>query len=203
MLPPAAQRLRSKRGGVMIHPYTHPSVVGRDVVHTIGNALAEVLVDKILSAYLQRLSLGMPFPPRILEIPDPFLFLRVCRYHRLPTFLKRLDLLVDMLKLRIAVGMGTAFLRFPVSLEAIMQVLEQPSDGVVAHLVALLREGLGEMPGAFAGPKQRRLRIPTRRRLQQGLQSLEKARVTLRHSSPSPAHLTEPLPLGIRVLFGI
>jgi len=121
----------------------------------------------------------------------------------LPTFLKRLDLLVDMRKLRIAVGMGTAFLRFPVGLEAIMQVLEQPSDGVVAHLVALLREGLGEMTGAFAGPKQRRPRIPTRRHLQQGLQSLEKARVTLRHSSSPPAHLTEPLPLGIRVLFGI
>src|SRR5712691_9220571 len=50
----------------MIHPYTHPSVVGRDVVNTIGNALAEVLVDKILAADLNRLSLGMPFPPRIL-----------------------------------------------------------------------------------------------------------------------------------------
>ena len=89
----------------MINPYTHPSVVGRDVVYTIGNALAEVRVDKILAADLHRLSLGMPFPPRILEIPDQFLFLRVYRYHRLPTFLKRLDLLVDMLKLRIAVGM--------------------------------------------------------------------------------------------------
>ena len=88
-------------------------------------------------------------------------------------------------------------------METIIQVLEQPSDGVVAHLVALLREGLGEMTGAFAGPKQRRLRIPTRRRLQQGLQSLEKARVTRRHSSASPAPLTEPLPLGIRVLFGL
>jgi hypothetical protein len=51
--------------------------------------------------------------------------------------------------------MGTAFLRFPVGLEAIIQLLEQPSDGVVTHLVALLREGLGEMTGAFAGPKQR------------------------------------------------
>src|SRR2546426_664494 len=109
----------------MINPYTHPSVVGRDVVHTIGNTLAEVRVDK------------------------------------------------------------------------------QPSDGVVAHVVALLREGLGEMTGAFARPQQRRLRIPTRRYLQQGLQILEKGRVTLRHSSPSPAYLTEPLPLGIRLLYGI
>ena len=96
----------------MIHPYTHPSIVGREVVHTIGHALTEVLVDKILAADLHRVSLGMPLPPRILEIPDQFLFLRVDRYHRLPTFLKRLDLLVDMLKLRIAVGMGTAFCVF-------------------------------------------------------------------------------------------
>ena len=42
-----------------------------------------------------------------------------------------------------------------IELEAIIQLLEQPSDGVVAHLVALLREGLGEMTGAFAGAKQR------------------------------------------------
>ena len=114
----------------MINPYTHPSVVGRDVVHTIGNALAEVLVDKILAADLHRLSLGMPFPPRILEISDQFLFLRVDRYHRLPPFLKRLDVLVDMLKLRIAVGMGTAFLRFPVGLDSILKFFQVDSRGM-------------------------------------------------------------------------
>jgi hypothetical protein len=89
----------------MINPHTHPAVVGRQVIYTIGNALAQVLVDKILAADLDRLPLAMPCPPRILEIPDQFLFLRIHRYYRLPTFLKRLDLLVDMRKLRIAVGM--------------------------------------------------------------------------------------------------
>jgi len=62
-----------------------------------------VLVDKSLL----RTFTGCPWdaiPARILEIPDQFLFLRVYRYHRLPTFLKRLHLLVDMLKLCIAVG---------------------------------------------------------------------------------------------------
>jgi hypothetical protein len=84
-----------------------------------------------------------------------------------------------------------------------MQVVEQPSDGVVAHVVALLNEGLGEMTGAFAGPQQRRLRVATRRGLQQGLQILEQGTVTRRHSSPPSAHPTEALPLCTRLLLGI
>jgi len=83
-----------------------------------------------------------------------------------------------------------------------MQVLEQPSDGVVAHLVALLREGLGEMTGAFAGPKQRRLRIPR-------VDASNKACKALRRPGSSPSLVAPPRPpdgavaLGIRVLFGI
>src|SRR5687768_17363102 len=105
MLPPAAQRLHGKLGGVMINPHTHPAVVGRQVVHTIGNALAQVLVDKILAADLHRLPLAMPFPSRSLEIPAQLFFLCVYRYDWLTTFLKGLDLFVNMHKLRIAVRM--------------------------------------------------------------------------------------------------
>jgi len=149
-------------------------------------------------------STGCPWdaiPARILEIPDQFLFLRVYRYHRLPTFLKRLHLLVDMLKLCICGRDGNAFLRFPVSLQAnnaSPRATERPVWWLTWWPVA---RGLGEMTGCFCWSKaEASCGSPTCRRLQQGLQSLEKARVTLRHSSPPPAHLTEPLPLGIRVL---
>jgi hypothetical protein len=74
MLPPATQRLHGKLGGIMINPHTHPAVVRLEVVHTIGNALAQVLVNKILAADLERLPLVMPFPPRILEISDQLFF---------------------------------------------------------------------------------------------------------------------------------
>src|SRR5512145_2765501 len=119
MLLPAAQRLGSKLSGVMINPYTHPAIISSNVVYPIRNTLAQLLVEKILTAHLDRWPMGMPFPPRILEIPDQFLLLRVNRYHRLPAFLKRPDLRVDMLELRITVGMRTAFLRFPIRLQAI------------------------------------------------------------------------------------
>jgi hypothetical protein len=148
-LPPAAERLRSNLGGVRIQPYTHPSMVGRDVVHTLGHALAAVLGDHIRAADLARVALGRPCPPRMLAIPEPCLFLRVSRDHRVPTLLQRLAWLGALRQWRMAVGMGTACLRFPVGWEAIMPRLEQPSDGGVAHVVAVLREGLRRDDGCF------------------------------------------------------
>ena len=152
LLPPAVQRLGSKLGSIMINPHTYPAVVGGDVIDPIRNTLAQMLVNKILAAHLDRLPLGMPFVPRIFEIPDQFLFLGVHRYHRLPAFLKCPDLLVDMLELRIAIGMRAAFLGFPIGLQAIVQLVEQPSNGVVTHVVPLVHQGIGKVTSALAGP---------------------------------------------------
>jgi hypothetical protein len=84
----------------------------------------------------------------------------------LPAFLKRPDLRVDMLEVRIAIGMRAAFLGFPIGLQAIVEVVEQPGDGVVTHVMPLLSQCIGKVTGALAGPQQRRLRVPTGRRLQ-------------------------------------
>jgi len=166
LLPPAVQRLGGKPGGIMINSYTHPSVVGGDIIDTIRNALAQTLVDTILAAHLFRLPLGMPCASRIFDIPDPCLFLRVHRYHRVSTFLKRPDLLVDMLAWRIAIAMRAAFLCLPIGLQALVQIVEQPGDGVVTYVVSLVPKCLGKVTGAPACPQQRRLRVPTDRRLQ-------------------------------------
>src|SRR5688572_13038548 len=56
------------------------------------------------------------------------------------------------------------------------------------------------MTGAFAGPKQRQLRVATSRGLQQGLQILEKGTVTLRHASPPSTHSTKSLSLCTRLI---
>ena len=84
-----------------------------------------------------------------------------------------------------------------------MQILEQPSDGVVAHLVALLREGLGEMPGALLVHSRGDCGSPRVDASNKACKALRRPGALLRHSSPPPAHLTEPLPLGIRVRCGI
>ena len=108
----------------MINPHTHPAIVGGEVRDTIRNTLPKTLINKILAAHLDRLPLGMPFVPRMFEIPDQCLFLGVHRYHRLPAFLERLDLLVDMLELRIAIGMRAAFRCFPIDLQTLVQLVE-------------------------------------------------------------------------------
>jgi len=77
-----------------------------------------------------------------------------------------------MLELRIAITVRTAFLRFPMSLQALVALLKQPGYGVVTDVMALLHKSIGEVPGAFAGPQQRRLRVPTCGRLQQRLHAL-------------------------------
>ena len=186
----------------MINPHTHPAIVGGEVIDTIRNTLPQTLINKILAAHLDRLPLGMPFVPRIFAIPDPCLFLGVHRYHRLPAFLERPDLLVDMLELRIAIGMRAAFRCFPIGLQTLVQLVEQPSDGVVTHVVPLVPQCLGQMPGALAGPQQRRLWVPTGRSLQQGWQILEQGVILLGHTVPPAAAMTDPTRRGGLVLLG-
>jgi hypothetical protein len=99
----------------------------------------------------------------------PCLFLGVHRDDGLPSLLKCPDWLVEMRKLRIAVRRRVAFLRFPIGLQALVQGIEPPGDGVVTDVVSLLPEGVGKMTGTLAHPQQRRLRVPTGGRLQQGL----------------------------------
>jgi len=66
-----------------------------------------------------------------------------------------------MRELRLAIAMGAAFLGFPIGLQALVQIVEQSSDGVVTHVVSLVHQCLGKVTGALAGPQQRRLRVPT------------------------------------------
>src|SRR5262245_28145953 len=184
----------------MINTHTYPAFVGGDVINPVRNPLAQMLVNKILAAHLDRLPLGMPFVPCIFEIPNQCLFLGVHRYHRLPALLKRPDLLVDMLELRLAIGMCAAFLGLPIGLQAVVQLVEQPSNGVVTHVVPLVHQRIGKVTGALAGPQQRRLRVPTDGSLQQRLQILEQGTITLRHTAPPSATTTDPVRRGGLIL---
>ena len=105
-----------------------------------------------------------------------------------------------MLELRITIAMRTAFLGFPIGLQAIVQIVEQPGDGVVTHVVSLLHQCIGKVTGALAGPQQRRLRVPTGGSLQQRLQILEKGTITLRHTAPPSATTTDPVRRGGLIL---
>ena len=186
-LPPATERLGSTRRGVMIHPPTHPAGVGREGVDPLRDALATLLVDKVLRAHLDRVPRGRPCVTGLLAIPEPCLLLRSNRYHGWPAFLKRPDLLVHRLEWRIAIPLRTAFLRLPIALSALAALLKHPGTGVVTDGMPWLATSVGEVTGALACPPHRRRRVPTRGRRQPRVEIREQGTVPGRHTSPSPA----------------
>src|SRR5215813_1725365 len=184
----------------MVNPHTDPAVVGGDVIDTIRHPLAQMLGNKIRAAPLDRLPLGRPCMPRLFDIPNQCLFLGVHRDPRLPALLKRPDWLVDRFELRIAIGLCATFLGFPMGLQARGQGVEQPSNGIVTHVVPLLHQGLGKVMGALAGPQQRRLGLPTGGSLQQGWPILEQGTIMLRHPWPPSTTTTDPVRRGGLIL---
>jgi hypothetical protein len=116
LIPPAGNRLGGKLRRVLIDANTHPARVVVQVVDSLGDGMAQLRILKIMYAHPGRLALGMPFPTARFEIPTQFALFRVDREHRLPAFLDSLHLLVDRLKLSIALRMLSPFFGLGVGL---------------------------------------------------------------------------------------
>src|ERR1700721_1061799 len=89
---------------------------------------------------------------------------------------RRLHLSVDVLELRIAVGMLRALAGLAVGLTAIVQLAQQHADQLLAHLEALLAQHRGDVALAPTDPAQRRLRIASDRALDQPFERRQKTR---------------------------
>src|SRR4051795_11231048 len=111
LLPPPTNRFRGESRRVVIDPYTHPSLVLADIVHTIGDGFAQVFINEVVNQHLLGLAFWQPFPSSVLEFADQFLLLRVHGDHRLTSLLKLGHAGVDVLELRVAVRMIAALLR--------------------------------------------------------------------------------------------
>ena len=112
------------------------------------------------------LSCRLPLTPAVLEIPDQFLLLRIHRKPRLAPVLKVLTLLIQILKLRVAVRMRRPFARLLEPLQAVVQLSPQDlTDGLGTDLPSLPLEFGADLPPAFGGPFQRPHRIAPRRRI--------------------------------------
>jgi hypothetical protein len=101
----------------MVHSNTDPTGVGGDVVDAIRHRPAEFLDQKIMHANRLGIALWTPLPPGVPEVAYKFLLFRVNRDHRLLCRQRRRHALVDMDKLRVAVGMIAALLGLGVTLQ--------------------------------------------------------------------------------------
>ena len=95
-------------GRVAGDPDADAAGVGADVIDAVGHHLAELLVLEVVHLDATWIALRPIVAAAILEVADQLLLLRVDRDDRLPCRLRRDDLRVDMLELRVAVGMASS-----------------------------------------------------------------------------------------------
>jgi hypothetical protein len=95
----------------------HVALVVGDVIDAVGDRLGNLGVREVMALDLDRLPGRLPLAPGGLVIADQFLLLTVDTDHGLPGAQRRLDRLVDVLKLPIAVEMLGALPRLVVGLK--------------------------------------------------------------------------------------
>jgi hypothetical protein len=186
------RRMNPNNGRVVIDSDAHPALVPSQVVDPTGDHLAEVLVREVIDAGPFGPPLRLPFPARILEIPDQLLLLRVHRHHGLTPLLEGDHLTVDVPELGIPIGVGATPPSLAKGLEAVAQFVQEDGHGLVAHPMPLSGQRLGEVPGALAGPPQGGLRVPTGRRFDQGVQVSHQGRVVHLQRVPTAAGPPHP-----------
>jgi hypothetical protein len=91
-------------------------LVGGHVVDAVRRDLAERLVFEVVNLHAQRLALGPIVRGGVLEIADQVLLLRVDGHDRLSASLRRKNGRVDVLELRVPIGMAGAFLGLTIAL---------------------------------------------------------------------------------------
>jgi hypothetical protein len=96
----------------MIDTDADPAGVAGDIANTIWNRLAEIFDQEVMHADLLRLALRTPLAAAVLEVADQFLFLGVDRDPRLMIGQSLGHTLVDIVELRVPIGVGAA-LRYP------------------------------------------------------------------------------------------
>src|SRR6187455_660581 len=166
---------------------TDPPLIGCDIVDAVGRDLAEVRIHEIIDANFLRLSFWVPFLATVLEIADQFLLLGVDRNHRITSRLVLRRPASDMGELGVPVRMVAAFPGLAGRLETVAKVREKVTDTPLADLMAPLGQFLRQPRRALARPAQRRLRIASGGRLNQGIKVAQKGRILVgQFLTPAP-----------------
>jgi hypothetical protein len=103
LLPPRLDRCDREDRGIVIDADADKSVVGGEVVDTVGDGFADRITGEIVNVDELRLILGLPLASAVLEIADKLLLLGIDRNYRDIAVNTVLSFGVDVLELRIAV----------------------------------------------------------------------------------------------------
>ena len=158
--------------------------------------MPSVLVLEVVHVDAQRIALRPIVGAAVLEVADQLLLLRVDGDDRLPFGLRRHDLRVDVLELRVAIGMLRAFVRLAIVLAREAELHQLLAHRVGADRMAHLRQRRGELVHALRHPDQRAHGIAERRRLDEALQARARGRIALAATALRPPPLRRTCPFG-------
>jgi hypothetical protein len=140
---------------IVVDPHAHPALIAGQIVNPVWNRFAHLLIHEIVDCHRFRLTLGLPFTSAIAELADQFLLLCIHRNHRLATRLKSLHGRIDILELRIAIGMRLPLSGFAVALQAEAFFPEQVRHRPCTHTMSRFSQFGSQALGALARPAQR------------------------------------------------
>ena len=158
---PATDGVDREFGGVVIDADADATGVRADIVDAIGNGLAELLVNEVVHIDVDRDALRSIIAAGVLVFADQFLFLGVDRDHRLTGGLIRFDLRVDVLELRVAIGMASAFLALAIDLTAIAEAFEQLRDRLAETRCPMSRNAVASLAWLFDTHSNGRIGSPS------------------------------------------
>ena len=99
-------------------------------------------------------------------------------------------------ELGVPIRMALPLRGLAVGLEAVVELLEQAADRVVADPVAACDQLLGQMAGALGGPEQGRFRVASGDGLEEAPEVVEPFRVAPREPRPPGTRPADPLGRG-------
>jgi hypothetical protein len=149
----------------------HETGVGGHIVDPVGDRLADGVSGKIVHIDELRLFLGLPLARAVFEVADELLLLGVDGHHGNATIDAVLSLRVDVLELRVAIGVLCTLDRLVGCLQAVAMLTQKLRDRLVtdAYAVSLEQFG-GKRVRALTCPAQRGFRVPSRHWIDQLLQ---------------------------------
>src|SRR5712664_430991 len=191
-LPPASNGVGRESRSVVVDAHTDPSDVVGDIVDTIGCGAPEFGNDEIVHANFLGRTLRSPFASGVLEIADKLLLLGIDRDRRLTCRERFFHPIVDVVELRVTIGIVGSLAGLAVGLQAVIEPVQEFADERPANRMAHVAQALAELAKALGSPQQRRLRIASRLWLDQRAQIIEQIRIRLAQRPTTAAHSAYP-----------
>ena len=123
-LPPAKDRCYRKLASVVICTYYHMTPVAGQIVDSVGVGARYFRIGEIMPLHTRRTRFAVPCAPVILIVPYEFFLFGVHRDHRMAGFDRCQNPPIDMLELRIAIGVLISFFPFSIRLQTVLHIMQ-------------------------------------------------------------------------------